>query len=144
VKVLQPAGWPRPKGYSNGIEVRGRQVFVAGLVGWNAEERFVARDLPGQFEQILRNLVAILAEAEARPEHLVRMTWYVTDRDAYRENVGRIGEIYREILGRVFPTMAVVQVVALMEDEALIEIEATAVIPDEATVVTTTAKDTNA
>jgi enamine deaminase RidA (YjgF/YER057c/UK114 family) len=131
MKILQPEGWPRPKGYANGIAVRGRQVFVAGLVGWNAEERFEAKDLPGQFEQILRNLVAVLAEADARPEHLVRMTWYVTDRDAYRENVRRIGEIYRDILGRVFPTMAVVQVVALMEDEALIEIEATAVVPDE-------------
>jgi enamine deaminase RidA (YjgF/YER057c/UK114 family) len=144
MKVLQPAGWPRPKGYSNGIEVRGRQVFVAGLVGWNADERFEAKDLPGQFEQILRNLVAVLAEADARPEHLVRLTWYVTDRDAYRENVARIGEIYRDILGRVFPTMAVVQVVALMEDEALIEIEATAVIPDDPLVGLTTPEDNNA
>jgi enamine deaminase RidA (YjgF/YER057c/UK114 family) len=130
VKVLQPAGWSRPKGYSNGIEARGRVIYTAGLVGWNAEEKFVARDLPGQFEQLLHNLVAVLAEAGAGPEHVVRMTWYVTDRQAYLRDARRIGEIYRAIMGRVFPTMAVVQVVALMEDEALIEIEATAVVPD--------------
>jgi enamine deaminase RidA (YjgF/YER057c/UK114 family) len=130
MKVLQPAGWPRPKGYSNGIEVRGRQIYVAGLVGWNAEEKFDAKDLPGQFEQLLKNLVAILAEAEARPEHVVRMTWYITDKQAYLQSARRIGEIYRAIMGRVFPAMAVVQVVALMEDDALIEIEVTAVVPD--------------
>jgi enamine deaminase RidA (YjgF/YER057c/UK114 family) len=130
MKVLQPAGWPRPRGYSNGIEARGRQVFVAGLIGWTADERFEAKDLPGQFEQILRNLVAILAEAEAGPEHVVRMTWYITDKEAYLENGRRMGEIYRAIMGRNFPVMAVVQVVALIEDEALIEIEATAVVPD--------------
>lgn len=130
MKVLQPAGWPRPKGYSNGIEARGRVIYTAGLVGWNAEEKFVARDLPGQFEQLLHNLVAVLAEAGAGPEHVVRMTWYVTDKRAYLRDARRIGEIYRAIMGRVFPTMAVVQVVALMEDEALIEIEATAVVPD--------------
>jgi enamine deaminase RidA (YjgF/YER057c/UK114 family) len=130
VKVLQPAGWPRPKGYSNGIEVRGRTIYTAGLVGWDATETFVARDLPGQFEQLLHNLVAVLAEAGAGPEHVVRMTWYVTDKQAYLREARRIGEIYRAIMGRVFPTMAVVQVVALMEDAALIEIEATAVVPD--------------
>ena len=130
MKVLQPAGWPRPKGYSNGIEARGRVIYTAGLVGWNAEEKFVARDLPGQFEQLLHNLIAVLAEAGAGPEHVVRMTWYVTDKQAYLRDARRIGEIYRAIMGRVFPTMAVVQVVALMEDEALIEIEATAVVPD--------------
>jgi enamine deaminase RidA (YjgF/YER057c/UK114 family) len=130
MKVLQPAGWPRPKGYANGIETRGRMVFLAGLTGWNTEEKFEAKDLPGQFEQLLRNLVALLDEAGARPEHIVRMTWYITDKQAYLRDTRRIGEIYREILGRVFPTMAVVQVVALMEDEALIEIETTAVVPD--------------
>lgn len=130
MKVLQPAGWPRPKGYSNGIEVRGRQIYVAGLVGWNADEKFDAKDLPGQFEQLLKNLVAILAEAEARPEHVVRMTWYITDKRAYLQSARQIGEIYRAIMGRVFPVMAVVQVVALMEDDALIEIEVTAVVPD--------------
>lgn len=130
MRALQPAGWPRPKGYSNGIEASGRQVFVAGLIGWNAEERFDTTDLPGQFEQILRNLVAILAEASATPEHVVRMTWYITDKQAYLRDAKRIGEIYRTIMGRVFPVMTVVQVVALMEDAALIEIETTAVIPD--------------
>ena len=130
MKVLQPAGWPRPKGYSNGIEVRGRQIFVAGLIGWNAEEKFEAKDLPGQFEQLLRNLIAVLAEADAGPEHVVRMTWYITDKEAYLRDAKRIGEIYRAIMGRVFPVMAVVQVVALMEDEAKIEIEVTAVVPD--------------
>jgi enamine deaminase RidA (YjgF/YER057c/UK114 family) len=130
MKILQPAGWPRPKGYSNGIEAHGRQIFVAGLVGWTAKETFEAKDLSGQFEQLLRNLVAILAEADAAPEHVVRMTWYVTDKQAYLANARQIGEIYRQIMGRVFPVMAVVQVVALMEDDALIEIEATAVVPD--------------
>lgn len=130
MRTLQPAGWPRPKGYSNGIEVRGRQIYVAGLVGWTAEEKFEAKDLPGQFEQLLRNLVAILAEADAGPEHVVRMTWYVTDKQAYLGNIRQIGEVYRAIMGRVFPVMAVVQVVALIEDDALIEIEATAVVPD--------------
>ncbi len=130
MRILQPAGWPRPKGYSNGIEVRGRQIFIAGLIGWTAEEIFEAKDLAGQFEQLLRNLVAILAEADARPEHVVRMTWYITDKQAYLQNGRRIGEIYREVMGRVYPTMAVVQVVALIEDEAKIEIEVTAVVPD--------------
>lgn len=131
MKHLQPAGWPRPKGYSNGVVMRGgSQVFLGGLVGWTAEERFEARDMPGQFEQILRNLVTLLTEAGGGPEHLVRMTWYITDKRAYLDNARRFGEIYRAILGRVYPAMAVVQVVALIEDAALIEIEATAVIPD--------------
>ncbi|ABQ67190.1 RidA family protein [Rhizorhabdus wittichii] len=130
MRILQPEGWPRPKGYANAIEVRGRTIYVAGLIGWNEEERFVAKDLPGQFEQILRNLVALLAEGGAGPEHVVRMTWYVTDKQDYLRELRRIGEIYRSIMGKVFPTMAVVQVVALMEDEALIEIETTAVVPD--------------
>ena len=130
MRILQPEGWPRPKGYANAIEVRGRTIYVAGLIGWNEEERFAAKDLPGQFEQILRNLVALLAEGGAGPEHVVRMTWYVTDKQDYLRELRRIGEIYRSIMGKVFPTMAVVQVVALMEDEALIEIETTAVVPD--------------
>lgn len=130
MKVLQPAGWPRPKGYSNAIEARGRTIYVAGLVGWTAEEIFLAKDLPGQLDQLLRNLIALLAEAGAGPEHVVRMTWYVTDKQMYLSNLKRIGEAYRRIMGRAFPVMAVVQVVALMEDDALIEIEATAVIPD--------------
>ncbi|MGV1683882.1 RidA family protein [Sphingopyxis sp. NJF-3] len=130
MKILQPAGWPRPKGYSNAIEARGRTIYVAGLIGWNEEEKFVAKDIPGQFEQLLKNLVTLLAEGDAGPEHIVRMTWYVTDKQAYVRDAKKIGEIYRAYLGRSYPTMAVVQVVALMEDEAKIEIEVTAVVPD--------------
>ncbi|MCW6530440.1 RidA family protein [Sphingomonas sp. MMSM20] len=130
MRILQPAGWPRPKGYSNAIEARGRQIFVSGLVGWNEEEKFERTDLAGQFEQILRNLVALLVEADAGPEHVVRMTWYITDRADYLDNARRIGEIYRAIMGRNYPAMAVVQVVALMEAAAKIEIEVTAVVPD--------------
>jgi enamine deaminase RidA (YjgF/YER057c/UK114 family) len=130
MKILQPAAWPRPKGYSNGIEVRGRQIYVAGLIGWNAEEKFDEFDLPGQFRQILLNLVTILAEADAIPAHVVRMTWYITDKQAYLREAKKIGEIYRSLMGRVYPVMAVVQVAALIEDQALIEIEATAVVPD--------------
>lgn len=130
IRLLQPAGWPRPKGYANAIEARGRSIYIAGLIGWNEEEKFDAKDLPGQLEQILRNLVTLLAEGGAKPEHVVRMTWYVTDKQAYLRDTRRIGEVYRSIMGKVFPTMAVVQVVALMEDEALIEIETTAVVPD--------------
>lgn len=130
MKILQPAGWSRPKGYSNAIEARGRTIYVAGLIGWNEEEKFVAKDLPGQFEQLLKNLVALLAEGEAGPEHIVRMTWYVTDKQAYLRDAKKIGEIYRTYLGHSYPTMAVVQVVALMEDDAKIEIEVTAVVPD--------------
>ncbi|HJQ15884.1 MAG TPA: RidA family protein [Allosphingosinicella sp.] len=130
MRVLQPSGWPRPKGYSNAIETKGRTIYVAGLIGWNAEEKIERHDLPGQLEQILRNLVELLAEAGARPEHVVRMTWYVTDKEAYVNHTRQIGEIYRSVMGRVFPAMAVVQVVALMEDDALIEIETTAVVPD--------------
>ena len=129
MRILQPAGWPRPKGYSNGIEVRGRQIFVAGLIGWTAEEIFEAKDLAGQFEQLLRNLVAILAEADARPEHVVRMTWYITDKKEYLASLKEVGAAWRELIGRHYPAMAVVQVVALVEDAAKVEIETTAVVP---------------
>jgi len=130
MRVLQPAGWPRPKGYSNAIEARGRTIFVAGLIGWNEEERFEHQDMPGQLAQILRNLVALLGEAGATPEHVVRMTWYITDKQEYLRETRQIGDVYRSIMGRAYPTMAVVQVVALLEDEAKIEIEVTAVVPD--------------
>ncbi|WP_353226702.1 RidA family protein [Novosphingobium sp.] len=129
MKVLQPDGWPRPKGYANGIAARGELIFLAGIVGWDAEERFHG-GLVVQFRQALNNIVTILASGGARPEHVVRMTWYVTSRDDYLANDREIGAIYREIMGRNFPVMAVVQVVALMEAEAVIEIEVTAVIPD--------------
>ena len=129
MQILQPPGWPRPKGYSNGIEAEGKLIFVAGQVGWNEQERFQAADFPGQFEQALRNILAVLAEADAGPEHIVRMTWYVTDKDSYLGNLKEIGRIYRDLMGRNYPVMAVVMVAGLVEDGALIEIEATAVAP---------------
>lgn len=129
MKLLQPAGWPRPRGYANGIATRGEQVFLAGIVGWNTQRVF-ASGLVAQFRQCLENIVAILAEADARPEHVVRMTWYITSRTDYMTHNKEIGEAYRELMGKHFPVMAVVQVVALMEADAEIEIEVTAVIPD--------------
>jgi enamine deaminase RidA (YjgF/YER057c/UK114 family) len=128
IQVLQPAGWPRPKGYSNGMAAEGRQVFVAGQVGWDERQQF-PETLGEQVRQTLQNIVAVLNEAGARPEHIVRLTWYVTSRDEYYAELQRIGEAYREVIGRHFPTMAVVQVVALMEAQAKVEIEATAVVP---------------
>ena len=130
MRTLLPPGWPRPKGYSNGISARGRTVFTAGVIGWDEEEKLVADDLVGQFRQVLANTLAILAEDNAGPEHVVRMTWYVTDRDDYVANLAGIGAAYRELVGRNYPTMAVVQVAGLVEPGALIEIETTAVVPD--------------
>jgi enamine deaminase RidA (YjgF/YER057c/UK114 family) len=129
IEILQPPGWPRPKGYSNGIAASGRLVFTAGIVGWDAEQRFAADDIVGQCAQIFRNTLAILAEAGASPEHIVRMTWYVTSRDEYAAAARDIGRVYREIIGRTFPAMAVVQVAALVEPEAKVEIETIAVVP---------------
>jgi len=129
LRILQPAGWPRPKGYSNGIAARGDLVFVAGLIGWDSEGRF-GQGFVAQFRQTLLNTLAILEEANARPEHIVRMTWYVVDRDLYLSSLKEMGSVYREIMGAAYPAMAVVQVVSLMEREALIEIETTAVVPD--------------
>ena len=128
IQVLQPPGWPRPKGYSNGMVAEGRQVFVAGQVGWNERQEF-PDSLADQVRQSLQNIVTVLNAAGARPEHIVRLTWYVTSRDEYHAELPQIGAAYREVLGRHFPTMAVVQVVALMEAKAKVEIEATAVIP---------------
>ena len=130
MKALQPPGWPRPKGYSNGISATGRLIFTAGVVGWDATETFTAADLAGQFEQALRNIVAILAEDGAGPEHIVRMTCYVTDIAAYRSSLKEIGEAWKAIIGKNFPTMALVGVSALVEPKALVEIEATAVVPE--------------
>ncbi|MBM0108527.1 RidA family protein [Steroidobacter sp. S1-65] len=127
IQVLQPPGWPRPKGYSNGMLAEGRQVFVAGQVGWNERQEF-PDSLAEQVRQSLQNIVTVLKEAGARPEHIVRLTWYITSRDEYHAELPQIGEAYREVLGRHFPTMAVVQVVALMEAKAKVEIEAIAVI----------------
>lgn len=129
-KTLLPEGWVRPKGYANGMSARGRIVLTGGLVGWNHEGRFEALDLVGQFRQLIANTLAVLAADGAGPEHIVRMTWYVVDRDEYVENLPGIGAVYRELIGKNFPAMAVVQVVALVEPEARIEIETTAVVPD--------------
>jgi enamine deaminase RidA (YjgF/YER057c/UK114 family) len=130
MQTLLPPGWPRPKGYSNGIAAEGRLVFVAGEVGWNPlTEAFDAKDFIGQFRQTLANIVAIMAEAGARPEHIVRMTWYVTDKREYLANLAAVGEAWRAIMGRVFPCMAAIEVKGLMEPEAKIEIETTAVVP---------------
>jgi len=129
IEVLQPQGWARPRGYSNGMAARGRQIYLAGQVGWDANGRFVSARLADQVRQALLNIVAILAEAGAAPEHVVRLTWYVTQREEYYEQLSEIGAAYREVMGKHFPTMSVVQVVALMEKEARVEIEATAVMP---------------
>jgi enamine deaminase RidA (YjgF/YER057c/UK114 family) len=130
MRALLPPGWPRPKGYSNGISAHGRVIVTAGVVGWNAHEEFEAEDLPGQFRQILLNTLAILAEDGAGPEHIVRMTWYVTDIRAYRSGLPEIGAAYRELIGRNFPAMAVVAVTGLVEPKATIEIETMAVVPE--------------
>lgn len=130
-ETLQPPGWPRPKGYSNGIVARGRQVYVAGQIGWDAAGKFPDGGMPAQVGQALRNIVAVLAEAGARPEHIVRLTWFVTSRAEYLAAIGEIGAAYRAVLGRHFPAMSVVEVTALMESAAKVEIEATAVIPDD-------------
>ena len=129
-RILQPPDWPRPKGYSNGIEARGRLVFVAGQIGWDEQERFPRADLPGQVAQALRNTLAVLKEAGAGPEHVVRQTWYVTSRAEYLAGVKEIGAAWRELMGKNFPVMAVVEVTALMESAAKVEIETTAVLPD--------------
>jgi len=128
-QFLEPEGWVPARGYANGMAATGRMVVTGGLVGWNARQEFEHDDLVGQFEQTLRNIVAVLAEAGARPEHVVRLTWYVTDKREYLDNLKELGLVYRKVMGRHFPAMAVVQVVALMEDAAKVEIEATAVIP---------------
>jgi enamine deaminase RidA (YjgF/YER057c/UK114 family) len=130
MRALLPPGWPRPKGYSNGISASGRMIFTAGVVGWNEHERFVAEDMVSQFRQVLVNTLAILAEDGASPEHIVRMTWYVTDRDEYVGRLAEIGAVYRELIGKNFPTMAVVEVSRLVEPLARIEIETTAMVPE--------------
>jgi enamine deaminase RidA (YjgF/YER057c/UK114 family) len=128
-QILKPARWPRPSGYSNGIAVTGRQIFIAGQVGWDAECRFNSARLADQVKQALQNICAVLAEAQAGPEHVVRLTWYLTSRDEYLAELEGIGAAYREVMGKTYPVMSVVQVVALMEAEAKVEIEATAVLP---------------
>ena len=130
MKILQPPGWPRPKGYSNGISARGRMIFTAGIVGWDENETFPEYSLHGQFARALRNTLAILAEDGAGSEHIVRMTCYVTDRHEYLNSRDEIGAAWREIMGSVYPAMALVEVKGLVESAAKIEIETTAVVPD--------------
>jgi enamine deaminase RidA (YjgF/YER057c/UK114 family) len=130
MKVLQPAGWPRPKGYSNGVSVRGRMIFTAGIVGWDEKEMFPEYTLHGQFAQALRNTLAILAEDGAGPEHIVRMTCYIIDRSEYLRERDEIGAVWREIMDKAFPPMAMVEVKGLIESSAKVEIETTAVVPD--------------
>ena len=128
-RVLLPEGWPRPKGYSNGVEAAGRMIFVAGQIGWTPEGTFVETGFAGQFRQTLENTLAVLAEAGAGPEHIVRMTWYVVDKREYLARLRDIGTVWRTLIGPHYPAMAVVEVKGLIEDAARIEIETTAVIP---------------
>jgi enamine deaminase RidA (YjgF/YER057c/UK114 family) len=130
-QILKPASWPRPSGYSNGIAITGRQIFVAGQVGWDGECKFTSTKLADQVRQALQNICTVLAEAHAGPEHIVRLTWYLTSRDEYLADLDNIGTAYRDVMGKNFPVMSVVQVVALMEAQAKVEIEATAVVPDK-------------
>lgn len=130
MRILQPPGWAMPRGYSNGIAARGTLVFVGGQIGWTAQSVFETDDFAGQFEQTLANLIAVCAEAGASPEHIVRLTWYVVDKAEYLASLPALGPIWRRLMGRHYPTMAVVQVAGLVEDRARLEIEATAVIPD--------------
>lgn len=130
MKVLQPPGWAQPKGYANGVAARGTLVFIGGQVGWNAAQQFESDDFVAQAAQALRNVVAVLAEAGGRPEHIARITWYVLDKREYLASYRALGAVYREIIGRHYPAMAAVEVTALMEDRARVEIEAMAVIPD--------------
>ena len=126
---LLPAGWPAPKGYANGIKARGELIFIAGQVGWDTQGRF-AQGFVAQARKALQNVAEVLASGGAKPEHMVRMTWYVTDVVAYRTSLAALGEAYRDVMGRNFPTMTLIAVQALAEPDALVEIEATAVIPD--------------
>ncbi len=132
MRLLHPKGWSPTKGFSNGVAAEGRQVFVAGQIGTNAAQQIVDDDFVAQVEQALRNIVDILAEADARPEHLVRLTWYITDKREYIARASEVGQAYRRVVGRHFPAMTLVQVAALLDDGAKVEIEATAVVPTAA------------
>ena len=129
MNILQPPGWARAKGFSNGIAASGKLVFIAGQVGWTGEGEWKARDFAGQFRQALSNILEVLAQANGKPEHIVRLTWYVLDKREYLSSLKAVGQSYRELMGKHYPTMAVVQVSGLVEDEARLEIEATAVVP---------------
>jgi len=129
MKILQPPGWARARGFSNGIAASGKLVFIAGQIGWTGDCKWQARDFAGQFRQALLNVITVLKEAQGRPEHIVRLTWYVLDKQEYLDSLTGVGEAYRELMGKHYPTMAVVQVSGLVENEARLEIEATAVVP---------------
>lgn len=129
MQTLQPKGWKRPKGYANGVAAEGRLIFVAGQVGWDENEKFASQDFAAQSEQALKNIVAILAEGGAGPQHLVRLTWFVTDKAEYLASLGAIGDAYRRVIGRHFPAMSVIEIKGLYEEGAKLEIEATAVVP---------------
>jgi enamine deaminase RidA (YjgF/YER057c/UK114 family) len=130
MKFLQPPNWPRPKGYANGVATKGNLVFLSGIVGWNAQGQFEGRDFVSQVRQALLNIVEILAQAKAKPEHIARMTWYVLDKDEYMAAAQAMGEAYREIIGRHYPAMTVMEVSGLVEADARVEIEVTAVVPE--------------
>ena len=130
LEFLQPEGWAKPVGYANGVAARGRTVFVGGQIGWNANSEFETDDFVAQVRQTLENVVAVLRSGGAEPHHITTMTWYFTDKQEYKANLREIGRAYREVIGRHFPAMAAVQVVALVEDRAKIEIQATAVVPE--------------
>jgi enamine deaminase RidA (YjgF/YER057c/UK114 family) len=130
MKILQPPDWPRPKGYANGVAAKGSLVFLSGIVGWNAQGQFASRDFVAQVRQALLNIVEVLNQAKARPEHIARMTWYVLDKDEYMAAAKEMGAAYREIIGRHYPAMTVVEVSGLVEANARVEIEVTAVVPD--------------
>jgi enamine deaminase RidA (YjgF/YER057c/UK114 family) len=130
MQVLLPPGWPRPKGYANGVATRGRMVFVAGMIGWDAQGQFHSDDMAEQSRLAMQNIVAVLTEGGAKPEHIVRMTWYVTSKREYLEKSREIGQAYRELIGSFSVAMTAVEVSALIEDRAKVEIEVTAVVPD--------------
>ena len=130
MKILQPPSWARPRGFSNGVAAKGQMVFVSGMVGWDAEGKFVSNEFVGQARQALKNIVEVLAEAKAKPEHITRMTWYVIDKAEYLAASKELGAAYREVIGGHYPAMTAVEVSGLIEDQAKIEIEVTAVIPD--------------
>ena len=130
MRVLQPPNWPRPKGYANGVAAKGSMVFVSGIVGWNAQGEFASHDFVAQVRQALLNIVEILEQARAKPEHIARMTWYVLDKNEYMASAKEMGAAYREIIGRHYPAMTVVEVSGLVEAKARVEIEVTAVVPE--------------
>jgi enamine deaminase RidA (YjgF/YER057c/UK114 family) len=130
MQILQPPGWAKAKGFSNGIAASGKLVFIAGQVGWTGEGKWQARDFAGQFRQALQNIISVLKEANGEPQHIVRLTWYVLDKKEYLGALKEVGAAYRQLMGRHYPVMSVVQVGGLVEDEARLEIEASAVIPE--------------